>query len=58
MGETGGGGLDEGADIDLPDAVGEFRVGGGEMVGDGFGGDDDIGAANRGKRDKVPVCGD
>jgi len=58
VGETGGGGLDKGADIDLPEAVGEFRVGGGEMVGDGLCGCDDIGASSRGKHNWVPVRGD
>jgi len=58
VGETGGGGLDKGAYIDLADAVGKFRVGGGEMVGDGLGGCDDIGASSRGKHNGVPVRGD
>ena len=57
VGETGSGGLDEGADIDLAETVGKFRVGGGEMVGDGPGRNDDIGAANCGRREKMPVCG-
>jgi hypothetical protein len=55
MGKTGGGVVNEGADIDLPEAVRNFGVGLYEMVGDGPGGHDDICAASRGKRNSRPV---
>jgi uncharacterized protein YebE (UPF0316 family) len=55
MGKTGGGVVNEGADIDLPEAVRDFGVGLYEMVGDGLGGHDDICATSRGKRNSRPV---
>ena len=55
MGKTGGGVVNEGTDIDLPEAVRDFGVGLYEMVGDGPGGHDDICAASRGKRNSRPV---
>ncbi len=57
MDKTGCGILNEGADIDLANAVGEFGVSRYEMVGDGFGGHDDIGATSWGKGNDRPVRG-
>jgi hypothetical protein len=55
MGKTGGGLVNEGADIDLPEAVRNFGVGLYEMVGDGLGRHNYICAASRGKRNSRPV---
>jgi hypothetical protein len=49
MHKTRGGILNEGADADLANTVSEFGVSCHEMVGDGFGRHDDIGATSWGK---------
>ena len=57
MHKTRGGILNESADVDLANTVGEFGVSRHEMVGDGFGGHDDIGATSWGKGNDRPVRG-
>ena len=57
MHKTRGRILNEGADVDLANTVGESGVSRHEMVGDGFGGHDDIGATNWGKGNDRPVRG-